>query len=1232
MVWMEPTETPATRLRLPRPREIPFNYTSADDRQAVDWLLGPEVVRLLDELRSRRVTGRSARLLMRILGGILIHRRNPYLFQELLDSATRRRRFFGQAERDLAIIEQNAAGETRVFTVLRACRDLLAGFRAEVAETPQLRRRLQRELGAVVGSQNVWFDPFTLVSHSTDATDWRLHLPVAVVTPDDEKQVAPLLVAISRLGLKAVPRGAGTGLTGGAVPLRPGCVVINTEKLNRIRGIHTRAFQLEDGRIQTAPALEVEAGVITEKAMECAGEAGLVFATDPTSSWACSIGGNIAENAGGKHAVRWGTCIDNLVEWRMAMPSGKRWTVRRTDHRLRKILPQDRVSFEVLEEDGALVKRIELRGSEIRKNGLWKDITNKALGGVPGLQKEGTDGVITSAVFVLYPQYESRKTLCLEFFGPDMDEASHVIVELARVFPFPADGQEALLALEHFDDEYVRAIGYKVKAARAETPKAVLLIDVAGHSEEAASRGVEKIARLLERHPNTALFAARDAAEAKRFWLDRKKMGAIARRTNAFKLNEDVVIPLDALAEFARFVDRINIEEERYWQLQFLERAEEIFRGLNASEEAEQLAAKISAALQLCSRLRDWLQAANEKALRSESILKDLRHRLTELARGYPGVLAALEGGYKEVRNRRIVVATHMHAGDGNVHVNIPVLSNDRAMLERADKVIDKVMDKVIELGGVVSGEHGIGITKLKYLERERLEELSAYRAEVDPAGMMNPGKLEDLRALNHIFTPSFNLLELEARILKHGQLEELSKKIAHCVRCGKCKPDCCVYYPAAGMFYHPRNKNLAIGSLIEALLYDAQRERSTHFELLRWLEDVADHCTICHKCLKPCPVDIDSGDVSIVEREILASWGYKRTPALTKLTLGYLDSRSPEYNKLFHASVVRLGGAIQRAASRVAAPWQPAEAGSSFYPLTLLRSAVAPASAETLRDALPSCEADQVLVFEPENATPKTVFYFPGCGSERLQASISMAAVHLLGEAGTRVVLAPSFLCCGFPARANARSELYSRITLRDTILFSQIREMFSHYEFDACVVTCGTCREGLEAMEAETLFGGRIEDVSRYVLQSGLRVTAGADGGDGPKASPDSGEALYHAPCHDSLDGSAAELLANAGMGKLNSVPHCCSEAGTLALSRPDITDAMLHRKREALAKAMAGGKPAAVLTNCPSCVQGLGRNRGMGVKPVHLTVALAEKHSGPNWMERFRAQAARARAFSF
>lgn len=1201
-------------------REIPFNYTSASDRQAISFLLGPDIVRMLDELRELRVTGRSARLLMGIIGEILIHRRNPFLFQELVDSAVRRRRLFERAFQELDTIADMANGETRVSAIVAAVREQLERFRAAVEKTPELRRRLKRELGAVVGSKNVLFDPFSLAAHATDATDWRLHLPVAVVTPDLESQVAPLITAIASLGLSIIPRGAGTGLTGGAVPLRSRCVIINMEKLNRIRGISERDFQLENGQISRASVIEVEAGVVTEKAMEEADEHGLVFATDPTSEWSCTIGGNIAENAGGKMAVRWGTCIDNLLEWRMAMPSGENWTVKRADHRLRKILHEDTVVFEIWNGSGKRVERIELLGTDIRKKGLWKDITNKALGGVPGLQKEGTDGVITSALFVLYPKYPEKRTLCLEFFGPDMDEASRVILELSKIFPLISENREALLALEHFDDEYIRAIDYKVKAPRAQTPKAVLLIDIAGNSVAEVESGVQRVERLLEPHPNTLMFLARDSGEAARFWADRKKLGAIARRTNAFKLNEDIVIPLEALAGFSRFIDKLNIDEERYAQHRFVERAHDILSTARINGDGGQFASKVPAGLQLCRTFSEKITAATEDTLRSLALVQELASELGELVQGYPDMHSALDGAYTQVRDRRIVLATHMHAGDGNVHVNVPVLSNDRPMLERADRVIDDVMEKVVSLGGVVSGEHGIGVTKLKYLDPSLVEELSRYRRKVDPKGIMNPGKLDDYEALNHIFTPSFNLLELEAHILRRAQIAELSKKVDYCIRCGKCKTDCCVYYPSRGMFYHPRNKNLAIGSLIEALLFDAQRERTTDFALLKWLEEIADHCTICHKCLKPCPVDIDTGEVSVLEREILSEWGFKHSSPVTELTLRYLDSRSPAFNKLFRNVVLRFGGAAQRAGSSLSLPLQPKNDPPALYPLRLLRSPVPPVPENTLRDILPECGPDQVLVFEPLGEVKGNVFYFPGCGSERMNSAISMAAIHVLLELGSRVVLPPPFLCCGFPAHVNAKSNQYSSIVLRNTVMLSQIREMCSYLDFDACVVTCGTCIEGLDAIETGKLFGGKIMDVAAFARDKGMRL----DG---------KGDYLYHAPCHDSLSGKAGETLGTlGGFGRVTPIPHCCSEAGTLALSRPDITDSMLHRKRDAITDILHENKETIILTNCPSCLQGLGRNLDLGIKPQHIVVALAEKLSGSGWMDLMRNQVSRGSAVSF
>ncbi|WP_306549168.1 DUF3683 domain-containing protein [Desulfobulbus sp.] len=1192
-------------------REIPYNFTSADDRLIINHLFGTAVWDDLEELRSQRVTGRSARLVMRCMGDLFILRRNPFLYQELIDSPRRRLSFFKTMKKDLDIIEGTAqkvkvdsARSNKVVNLVRLCLERVHELQKEIGGAAAARARIRKRLGAIIGADNVCFDPFSLISHATDATDWRLYLPVAVVRPATEEQVPALLAAIEELGLRVIPRGGGTGLTGGAVPVDSGCVIINTEKLNRIHGVVTQEFRDDSGKSEQMAVLRLEAGVITHDAMQYADKQGLVFATDPTSGWASTIGGNISENAGGKTAVLWGTAIDNLLAYTIAMPGAGMLTVRRINHPMRKILPDDQVVYDVFDGQGAVVRRVELRGDQIRKKGLWKDITNKALGGLPGVQKEGTDGIITSAEFILYRAYEKKLTFCLEFFGADMDEASRVIVEISE--QFVNQGEEALMALEHFDEEYIRAINYKFKAARSEPPKAVLLIDMVGHTTEQILRGKERLLRLLDRHVNTEIFVASDADEASRFWRDRKRLGAIAARTNAFKLNEDIVLPLPALAEFARFVDNTNIDEDVYNQqsvvqeiLTYLETAEPI-------EDPDWLEAKIPKANELCAAALGGLGQRVVENVRGETYLKSLESDLLELFRGFARISANVRKIFTEARKRRIIIATHMHAGDGNVHVNIPVFSNDRAMMQRAAETADEVMAKAVALGGVVSGEHGIGITKMKFLDPQLIDELNLYRRQIDPQGVMNPGKLVDPDIIDKVFTPSFNLLELEARILQHGSLETLASKISKCIRCGKCKADCCVFYPGSSLFFHPRNKNLAIGSLIEALLYDMQRSHFPRFNQLKNLEEIADHCTLCGKCLKPCPVDIDTAQVSILEREILSERGYKHSPLPTRMSLHYLKTRNRLYNTLFRKTVVEWGAGLQRLASDLLSQAPEALTTKKWRLVSMLKSPMMPPSKQSLRDALPSCSLNEALLLNPKEPCVKTVFYFPGCGSERLYANIAEAAIYALLKTGVRVVLPPPNLCCGFPAKANAKTRMHSDVTLRDTIILSQIREMLGYIAFDGLIVSCGTCREALHELGAEEIFGCALADVSYFVLEQA------------PERFVQDKERrfLYHAPCHDSLQGEGNLMVRQIG-GQVTSIGGCCSEAGTLALSRPDIAGAMLQRKRDnLLAKAVAEQGPHTIVTNCPSCISGLGRNRNLGIAPQHLAVLLAESLGGADW----------------
>lgn len=1211
-------------------REIPYNFTSADDQLIIRHFFGSEIWDDLEELRSQRATGRSSRLIMRCIGDLFILHRNPFLYQELIDSPRKRLAFFRTMGKDLDLIEETARKlnvdqkrTDKVLRLVRLCRDRAKRLQHETGGAEILRARIIKELGDIVGKHNVSFDPFALIAHVTDATDWRLFLPVAVLWPEQETQVPPLLTAIADLGLHVIPRGGGTGLTGGAVPVHSGCVMINTEKLNHIHGISYRNCTADDGRSVEMPILHLEAGVITQDAMAYAEAQNLVFATDPTSAWASTIGGNIAENAGGKTAVLWGTAIDNLLAWSIAVPGGEMLRVQRVNHPMRKILPDDLVRYEVLGNDGRLLRQIDLRGDEIRKKGLWKDITNKFLGGLPGVQKEGCDGVITSAEFILYRAYPKKLTCCLEFFGADMDEASRVIVEISE--QFVNQGKEALMALEHFDEEYIRAINYKFKAARSEPPKAVLLIDMVAHTSGQLQAGKEKLLRLLTPYPNTEIFVASDSDEAARFWRDRKRLGAIAARTNAFKLNEDIVLPLPALAAFTRFVDRRNIEEDIFNKQSIINEINSYLQIAEPLEDPDWLEAKIPKANELCQAALTALADRGEDFVRTEKPLETLLDDLLELFRGYSRISENIRKIAQDMRSRRIVIATHMHAGDGNVHVNIPVFSNNQAMMQRAGQTAEDVMEKAVELGGVVSGEHGIGITKIKFLDQERMDALRCYRQEVDPKGLMNPGKLDGTAVLQQVFTPSFNLLELEARILQHNSLEVLTSRISKCVRCGKCKADCCVFYPGSGLFFHPRNKNLAIGSLIEALLYDMQRFHFPRFRQLKNLEDIADHCTLCGKCLKPCPVDIDTAAVSVLERKILNERGYKHSPLPTRLSLFYLNNRNLVLNKIFRKIVLQLGSGAQRLVSDLickALPAVPQHLDRGGRLRSLLASPMSLPSPQSLREVLPEYSLNEALVLNPQQPANATVFYFPGCGSERLYGDIAMAAIYLLLKTGVRVVLPPSYLCCGFPALANAKSHMHADLSLRDTIILNQIREMLKYLHFDGILVSCGTCMSSLRELGTEKIFSCDLEDVSRFVLDRASELFQDTE----------KERYLYHAPCHDSLRGEGLQM-AHRLNAELLPMAGCCSEAGTLALSRPDISAAMLKRKRDIFKESgEQADKPVQVLTNCPSCLSGLGRNRAMGCEPVHLAVLLARRLGGSEWQTELRQLVRNAEAVAF
>ena len=272
----------------------------------------------------------------------------------------------------------------------------------------------------------------------------------------------------------------------------------------------------------------------------------------------------------------------------------------------------------------------------------------------------------------------------------------------------------------------------------------------------------------------------------------------------------------------------------------------------------------------------------------------------------------------KEVLRGRVFVALHMHAGDGNVHTNIPVNSDNYGMLQEANAAVARIMALARSLGGVISGEHGIGITKLEFLTPEELAPFVDYKQRIDPNGHFNAGKLLPGGDLSRAYTPSFSLLGTESLIMEMSDIGGIAHSIKDCLRCGKCKPVCSTHVPRANLLYSPRNKILATSLLIEAFLYEEQTRRGVSLRHFDEFGDVADHCTVCHRCEKPCPVDIDFGDVSIAMRNALRKQGKRKFNPGTAASMAFLNATDPATIKALRVAMMGVGYKAQRLGHKV--------------------------------------------------------------------------------------------------------------------------------------------------------------------------------------------------------------------------------------------------------------------------------------------------------------------------
>ncbi|OMG51722.1 FAD-linked oxidase [Azonexus hydrophilus] len=1278
-----------------RLREIPYNYTSFSDREIVIRLLGADNWAALDELRSERVTGRSARMLYEVLGDIWVVQRNPYLEDDLLDNRERRDALVNALRHRLKEVEKRRTESEsedherseKVRRLVLAAQEAVDRFEAHFGKTIDLRRKVLKYLGKHTRRDNIAFDGLARVSHVTDATDWRVEYPFVVLYPDTEEEIGHLVRGCIEAGLTIIPRGGGTGYTGGAVPLTPYSAVINTEKLIDIGPVEELVLA---GHETPYATIRTGAGVVTDRVSEAASLAGRVFAVDPTSASASCIGGNIAMNAGGKKAVLWGTALDNLAWWKMVDPDGNWLEVERVNHNYGKIHEQENVEFRVKRFDPSGRKLLGeevlvMPGAACRKTGLGKDVTDKFLGGIPGVQKEGTDGIIVAARWVLHKMPPVTRTVCLEFFG-QVREAVPAIVEITDYFKPGGAGNAAgvlLAGLEHLDERYVKAVGYATKAKRHGRPKMVLIGDIVGYDEKAVMAAASDVVRMCNLRAAEG-FIAVDGETRKKFWLDRSRTAAISRHTNAFKVNEDVVIPLPRMGEYCDGIERINIELSTQNKLALCAALSEFLQGelpLHAGDanldKDVLIGDRKQAALDYVEAVRlrwEWLldnldlplaeaesrfasygvvageltnKAANPKLfhrLQDYSVRTswklELKARLAKIFDGamYRPILERIEAIHKEVLRGRVFVALHMHAGDGNVHTNIPVNSDNYEMLQTANKAVERIMHLARGLDGVISGEHGIGITKLEFLTEEEIGPFRAYKQKVDPEGRFNKGKLMAGGDLTNAYTPSFNLLGAESLIMEQSEIGKISDMVKDCLRCGKCKPVCSTHVPRANLLYSPRNKILATSLLVEAFLYEEQTRRGISLKHFDEFNDVADHCTVCHRCLKPCPVDIDFGDVSVAMRNFLRKQDKKRFSPGTVAAMTYLNLKDPATIKLMRGVMMDFGFKAQRLAHKAAKALGLVQETRKHPPASLGAPSVKTQVIHFLNRPMPGnlpkrtsralldIEDDKVIpvIRNPKKTTEESdaVFYFPGCGSERLFSQVGLATQAMLYEVGATTVLPPGYLCCGYPQNASGDEDKGQKITTDNRVLFHRVATTLNYLDIKTVIVSCGTCMDQLQKYQFEKIFPGcRLLDIHEYLMEKGIKL----EGVEGTRY-------MYHDPCHTPMKAYAPLAVTKALMGQ--DVPltdRCCGDSGSFAYSRPDIATQVKFRKQQEIEKGAAQLRAdgfageVKILTSCPACLQGLSRyDDDAGTQADYIVVEMAKHLLGDNWMAEYVGKA--------
>lgn len=354
-------------------------------------------------------------------------------------------------------------------------------------------------LQQIVGVKYVLFDKESLEKYGQDQTEDLIFHPEVIVKPRTPQEIAELMKFCNQELIAITPRGAGTGLSGGALPINKG-VLLSMERFNAIIEIDERNLQAT-----------VEPGVITEVFQNTVKEKGLFYPPDPASKGSCFIGGNLAENSGGPKAVKYGVTKDYVLNLEVVLPNGEIvWT-----------------------------------GANTLKNSTGYNLTQLFVG------SEGTLGVITKAVFKLLPYPKFNLLMLVPFFKVEDACASVSEIFKAGVIPSGMEFMERDAIL--LGAKYIGDNSFQI----ADNVQAHLLIEVDGNDLDVLYKDCEIITEVLQKFNCDEILFADDNAQKERLWKIRRVVGEAVKSHSIYK-EEDTVVPRAELPTLLKGVKEIG--------------------------------------------------------------------------------------------------------------------------------------------------------------------------------------------------------------------------------------------------------------------------------------------------------------------------------------------------------------------------------------------------------------------------------------------------------------------------------------------------------------------------------------------------------------------------------------------------------------------------------------------------------------------------------------------------